>query len=267
MTTPEDQHVLFERQGGIGIITLNRPETMNAMSSGVMVKILDYVHEMEEDETAKVIVLTANGRGFCSGMDVSDATTDVMQRKRPSSVWPRPRPEKQPVNILRNSPLPVVGAINGTAAGAGMSLALAPDIRIASERAKFIPLFLKRGLQPDMGASYLMVKALGAQKTLELVWSAETITAEQALELGLVSKVVPHDHLMPTALELAERLAKGPSVAIALAKRAVYRAESGTLDLDLELGTFSQERLMKTEDFIEGWKSFAEKREANFKGH
>ncbi len=268
MSEPEAEPVLFERTGGVGIITLNRPEKLNPLGPGLIDVLVHYVRQMEEDATGKVVILTANGRGFCSGADLSSergGQGEAHSRAR-SMSWPRPRPELQPVNILRNSPLPVIGAINGVAAGAGLSLALATDIRIASEQARLVPIFIKRGLQPDMGGAYFLTRALGARKALELIWSGESISAEEALELGLVNQVVPHEDLLPAALEEAERLAKGPSVAIALAKRAVYRAESVSLELDLELGSFAQERLMGTEDAREARRAFLEKREPNFKG-
>ncbi len=267
MSGPASEPVLFERMGGVGIITLNRPEKLNALGPELIDGLVHYLHEVEEDATGKVVILTANGRGFCSGADLSRMEGQREAQRRSRSInCPMPRPELQPVNLLRNSPLPVIGAINGVAAGAGLSLALATDIRIVSEQARFVPIFIKRGLQPDMGCTYFLTKALGAQKALELIWSGESISAEEALGLGLVNRVVPHDDLLPAALKEAERLAKGPTVAIALAKRAVYRAETASLELDLELGSFAQERLMGTEDAREARVAFVEKREPNFKG-
>ena len=266
MTTEEDPPILFERRGPIGIVTLNRPKTLNAMNEGVADSLAEFARELDMDETARVMILTGNGKGFCSGMDISSMGTDPNEHRKPSMTWPRPRPDQQPVAILHNLNIPVIGAINGVAAGAGMSLAIGTDIRIASEHARFVPLFVKRGLQPDFGGGYVITKVLGAQRALEYFLTGDSISAEQALEWGLVSRVVPHEELMPTAMELAERLAKGPPAAMALIKRTVYRAESGTLEQDLEFGSFAQERLMRTEDFTEGWKSFVEKRPPNFTG-
>jgi 2-(1,2-epoxy-1,2-dihydrophenyl)acetyl-CoA isomerase len=265
MSTAAEPAVLYERRGPIGIATLNRPQTLNAMSAGMMDELVRIVQAADGGGDVKVLILTAAGKGFCSGMDVSEMQAEKKLGGSPMT-WPRPRPDRQPVLIMRQSNIPIVGAINGVAAGGGMGLALGPDIRIMSDKARLIPIFLKRGLQPDMGTSYTLTRAVGAQKALELVWTAEPIGPEEALRLGLVARVVPHERLMDEAIGLAERLAKGPAVAMALAKRAVYRAESGTLDLDLEFGTFSQERLMRTEDFVEGYKSFIEKRDPQFKG-
>lgn len=266
MAIPATPACLYERRGPVVIATLNRPQTLNAMSSGMMVELGRIVRDADEGGEVRALVLTGAGKGFCSGMDVGEMGQDQPATKRSNMTWPRPRPDRQPVLLFRNANIPVIGAINGVAAGGGMGLALGADIRIMSDRARLIPIFLKRGLQPDMGTSYILTRQLGTQRALELIWSAEPIGPEEALRLGLVSKVVPHDRLMDEALAVAEKLARGPSVAIALAKRAVYRADSGSLELDLEFGTFSQERLMKTADFVEGYKSFIEKREPRFKG-
>ena len=266
MTTASQPQVLYERRGPIAIATLNRPSTLNAMSAGMMDKFLEVLREADSGANGvKVLIVTGAGKGFCSGMDVNDMQADKKLGGTPMT-WPRPRPDRQPVMMMRTANIPIIGAINGVAAGGGMGFALGPDIRIMSDKARLIPIFLKRGLQPDMGTSYTLTKLLGTQKALELIWSADPIGPEEALRLGLVAKVVPHDRLLNEAMVLAEKLAKGPSAAIALAKRAVYRSESGTLDIDLEFGTYGQERLMRTEDFVEGFKSFLEKREPKFRG-
>ncbi|MEE9285965.1 MAG: enoyl-CoA hydratase/isomerase family protein [Dehalococcoidia bacterium] len=265
MTSTEPPPVLFERRGPIGIATLNRPETLNAMSGGMVEALCQIVKDLDEDPEGKVMVLTAAGKGFCSGMDVADMGTDPTVRKSPV-VWPRPRPDRQPVTVFREANIPIIAAVNGVAAGAGMSLALGADLRIMSDRARFYPIFLKRGLMPDMGLSFTLTKLVGSQKALELIWNAEPIDPDECLRLGLVTKVVPHRQLMDAAMEAAERLAAGPSVAIALAKRSVYRAEAGTLESELEFGSFSQQRLMGTQDFREGYRSFIEKRPPQFKG-
>jgi 2-(1,2-epoxy-1,2-dihydrophenyl)acetyl-CoA isomerase len=263
--TAQPPPVLFERRGPIGIVTLNRPQTMNALSAGLVEHLVKFVREMDDDRTARALIVTGAGKGFCSGMDVNDMGTDPKTRQSPL-VWPRPRPDRHPVTLFRSLVIPVIVAVNGVAAGAGMSIAMGGDIRIMSDKARFYPIFMRRGLMPDMGLTYTLTKAVGTQKALELIWKAEPIEPEECLRLGLVNKVVPHEKLMDEALAAAERFTKMPSMAVALAKRAVYRAEAGTLEIDLESGSFSQERLMRSEDFAEGYKSFLEKREPKFKG-
>lgn len=265
MTTSQGAPVLFERRGAVGIATMNRPQTLNAMSQGLVHELTRIVHSADEDRSIKALIVTGAGKGFCSGMDVADMGTDPKTRQSPL-VWPRPRPDRQPVTAFRNANIPIIAAINGVAAGAGMSLALAMDIRVMSDKARLYPIFLKRGLAPDMGLAYTLTKLVGAQRALELFWNAEPIEPDEALRLGLVNKVAPHDRLLDEALAMAQRLAKGPSIAMALVKRAVYRAEAGSLEQDLEFGSFTQERLMRTDDFTEGYRSFLEKRDPKFKG-
>ncbi len=263
----ESELVLFEREGGVATIAWNRPQTLNAISTEMLIETRRLIRALEEDSTFKALIITAVGRGFCSGMDVNDMKAREHEQVRSPFTWPRPRPDWQPAHLFRNASFPVIGAINGVAAGAGMSIALGTDIRVLSDQARLAPLFIKRGLVPDMGGSYLLAKAVGTQKALELIFAGEAISPERALELGLVAHVVPHDELMPFCKEMARKFAEGPSIAIALAKRAVYRAEAGTLEQDLEFGTFHQERLMTTADFREGFRSFIEKRPPHFEGH
>ena len=264
--TSESELVLFEREGGVGTIAWNRPQTLNAISTEMLLETRRLIRALEEDPTFKALIVTAVGRGFCSGMDVNDMQAREHEQVRSQFTWPRPRPDWQPVYLFRNAGFPVIAAINGVAAGAGMSIALGTDIRVLSDQARLAPLFVKRGLMPDMGANYLLTKVLGTQKALELIFAGDPILPQQALELGLVAHVVPHDDLLPFCKAMARKFAEGPSVAMALAKRAVYRAESGTLEQDLEFGSFQQERLMTTGDFREGFRSFVEKRPPHFEG-
>lgn len=266
MTSAEEPAVLFEVKGRVGIATLNRPQRLNPVGSEIIEGLHDAVHQMNIHDDLKVLVVTAAGRGFCSGMDMTDMAKSSDDRPKHRLTWPRAHPEFYPASLFRNADFPVIGAINGVAAGAGVSLALASDIRIMSDQARLVPLFMKRGLMPDMGTSYLLTKMLGAQKTLELVLTAQSISAEHALQLGLVAKVVPHEKLMPSALELGNQIATGPPIAMAYAKRAIYKAEFGTLEADLDWGNLAQGKLLDTQDSKEGVKAFFEKREPDFKG-
>lgn len=259
-----DPAVLLERKGAVALVTLNRPETLNALGSGMVDDFISAVRAIERDPSVKAMVLTGAGKGFCSGMDMADMGNS--DRPKSHIVWPRPRFDLQPATLLRGLNVPVIGAINGVAAGAGMSIALSTDIRLMSDQARMVPLFIKRGLMPDMGGNYLLQKLLGSQKALEIIWAGDPLSADECLRLGLVSRVVPHAELIATAIALGEKFANKPSVAVALVKRHVYRAESISLETDLEFGTFSQERLMTTKDFKEGFRSFMEKRDPKFKG-
>lgn len=266
MTTAEPPPFLFERRGPIGIVTLNRPQRMNAMSMEMMLGVRETLERLEEDHTAKAFILTGAGRGFCSGMDLTTTSTVKERIRQSRHNWPRPRSDLHLLMMFRNANLVVVTAINGAAAGAGMSLALGADVRIMSDQARLIPTFLKRGIMPDMGLPHLLTKIVGTQKALELLWAAEPIGPQEALALGLVSKVVPHDQLLDAAVETAQKYAKGPAVAMAFTKRAVYLAETGELDKDLEWNSLAQRLCLATEDAQEGARAFLEKREPVFKG-
>ncbi len=265
MPDTEEPPVLYERRGAIGIATLNRPQRLNPMSSAMIEELHRIVNTMATTE-GKALIVTAAGRGFCSGMDVHDMATPMAERPKSRLTWPRPHADMYPASLFRSADIPIIGAINGVAAGAGMSFALCPDIRLMSDEARMIPIFLKRGLMPDMGMPFLLTQIVGTQKALELMWAAEPLSPQQCLELGLVSRIVPHDRLIDEAVAMAEKLASGPSMAIAYTKRAVYRSEVGTLEGDLEWGNLAQGKLMLTEDCAEGAKAFLEKREPHFKG-
>ena len=161
---------------------------------------------------------------------------------------------------------PIIMAINGIAAGAGLSLTLAGDIRLSSDKARFGAVWLKRGLIPDVGATYYLPRIIGVDKALELTFRGDIIDAEEAMRIGLVTKVVPHDQLMLQARELAVKIAKGPAVAIELSKRGFYRSLNNDLKTQLDYETYAQNLCRQTDDHKEGVRSFMEKREANFKG-
>lgn len=256
--------VLFERRGPAVIATLNDPERLNPLSAAMLALLAEELALMEQDGSARALIVTGAGRGFSSGLNMR--TMRTMERTRHRLGWPRPRPDLAAPVFFRNTPIPVIAAINGVAAGAGMSLALAADIRIMSDRARLFPAFLKRGVMPDMGLPHTLTRMVGTQRALELLWAAEPIEPTVALRLRLVSQVVQHEQLMTVALALAERIAKGPLVAMAYTKRAVYLAEAGDLEKGLEWNTLAQRICRTTEDSEEGIRAFLEKREPVFKG-
>ncbi len=266
MTETAQQAVLVEKHGRIAVVSLNSPEKLNALGPDNVHELKRAVDGLDEDGETTVMVLTGKGRGFCSGLDLSRVPQLSGKPLQSRLTWPRPRFDLHPTFVLRNANFPVIGAINGVAAGAGFGLALACDLRIASEQAKLACVFMKRGLMPDFGLNFTLSKVVGSQKALELILTNATLDAEEALRLGIVLKVVPHQQLMAAAMELAEKIAKGPALAIAQTKRGVYRAESSTLESDLEIGSYGQQRCMTSEDAKEGAAAFFEKREPKFKG-
>jgi 2-(1,2-epoxy-1,2-dihydrophenyl)acetyl-CoA isomerase len=253
--------VLIDHDGDIAIITLNRPDKLNPISTDMNTLIQERLRAWAEDARVRCIVMTGAGRGFCSGADLTSFGPEM---ERPA--WSPPRPETRTPNVMQDSAKPIVVAVNGPAIGGGMGIALAGDIRIASDRATFGAFQAKRGIPTDFGTSWFLPRILGTQKALELAWLGEQIDAQEALRLGLVLKVVPHETLMEEALALARRIAAGPPVAIQIIKRLMYRSMSEALWTVSEWESWGVQKCMTTEDFVEASRAFREKRAPVFHG-
>jgi 2-(1,2-epoxy-1,2-dihydrophenyl)acetyl-CoA isomerase len=253
----------FSVEDGIATITFNRPERLNAVTEAMRTEVHRLATELRTDESVKVLVFTGAGDAFSSGADSSELTADYSGAiephilKRPLGWWALP---------VRHFPKPTIAAIPGITAGTTFSLALACDFRIASEKARFSMVFVKRGLVPDNGATYYLPRMIGASKALELMLMGDTFDAREAERLGLVNRVVPHEDLMKVTREFAARIASGPSVAIELIKKGVYKGVTGDLEGQLDFETLAQRICFQTEDFKEGITSFLEKRQPKFKG-
>jgi len=264
----ELQDLLFSKEGAVGVITLNNPARMNAMTPGMSEGLPRLVRELQDDPDIKVIVLTGAGRAFCSGANVGGLANRANREEGVPRAVRLPHPETSRQMAFVQCERPIIGAINGYAVGAGFGLALSCDIRIASENAQFFVAQTRMGIRPDGGLNFLLPRIVGVQKALELMWTADRINAEEALRIGLVAKVVPADDLMSVTMELAERIAKGPSVAQALAKRMVYKtmfpetALAAATEMEYYAGLVTD----MTEDAKEGPRAFMEKREPVFKG-
>ncbi len=258
--------LLYEVKDGIATLTLNRPERLNALGDTLREDLHDAVTRASDDALVRVIVVTGAGKGFCAGGDVK-----AMNERREQGAG-RPIIEKvapgrdRTVLALRDAPKPVIAAVNGAAAGAGMNLALACDIRLASTAAKFAQAFVKRGLHPDWGGTYFLPRVVGVAKAAELIWTGEIIDADEALRLGIVSAVHPPDELMAATHALARKIAAGPPIAIRLAKRAIYHNLESDLRQALEFETFAQNICFDTDDAKEGIRAFVEKRSPSFQG-
>ncbi len=258
--------LLYEVKDGIATLTLNRPERMNALGGTLREDLYDALARASGDAAVRVVVITGAGRGFCAGGDVK-AMNEAKEAGRERSLMERIAPGRDRTLLaMRDAPQPIIAAVNGAAAGAGMNLALACDIRIASTAARFSQAFVKRGLHPDWGGTYFLPRLVGMARACELVFTGEVVDAAEALRLGLVSRVVEPEALMPTTLELAGRIAAGPPVAIRLARRALYRNAEADLREALEYETFAQNACFETEDAREGIRAFVDKRTPIFRG-
>lgn len=259
--------IIVEKAENIEIIRLNRPQTLNAWNQQMGMDVTEALNDARSDRDVKVVIFTGSGRGFSSGADMG-SLANIAKNSRPGEGLVNNGPSIVSVALqMRRLEKPIIGAINGITAGGGYGIALACDIRIASDRAEFIQVFVRRGLVPDVGSTFFLPKLLGTEKALELMFTGDVIDAEKAVELGLVSRIVPHDELMEESLTLAGRIAIGPSIAMGLTKRAVYQGYVSTdlpAHLDLELAM--NHLCFSTEDFKEGVASFLEKRPPEFKG-
>lgn len=253
---------------GILILTLNRPAQMNALSHGLQQGILAAVKRAKHDNDVKVIVVTGAGRGFCAGADVSDGGPAGNAAKQPGRAQiAEKRGPTDIVTALANSDVPLIGAINGPAVGAGFGLSLCLDVRIASDKARMGSIFIKRGVGPDWGVSYWLPKIVGIPRAYEILYSGELLDAKSAQEEGLVSRVVPHDQLMEEALNYARMIANGPPIAYTYTRRALMHSIHNNLDEHMVFEWTQQLELLQTEDAKEGFKAFLEKREPKFDGH
>jgi 2-(1,2-epoxy-1,2-dihydrophenyl)acetyl-CoA isomerase len=253
--------ILYEKQSRVATITLNRPQALNAFTSQMNSEFLDALRDAEKDRETRTIIITGAGRAFCAGQDLKARSPD--QR---GSLGQSLRENYNPIILrLRDMEKIVLAAVNGIAAGAGCNLALACDLRIASEEARFIEAFVRVGLAPDCGGSFFLPRLVGLSKAMELFLLGEPLDAQEALRVGLVTKVVPANELPSRAREMAERLAQGPR-SIGLIKRAVNRNLKAELESQLEYEANLQEIAGRSADFDEGVKAFLEKRAPAFTG-
>lgn len=252
-------------EGGIATITLCRPEVMNALDASAKRELLAALVQAERDAEVRCVVLTGEGKAFCSGQDLQETPPTDADGTR--HLAPFVREAYNPIiHRIRELPKPVIAAVNGVAAGAGANLALACDLRLAADNAVFVQAFVKIGLVPDSGGTWFLPRLVGLARAAELMFLGEKVLAQEALAIGLVNRVIPADQLMSATMELASRLAQAPTRAIALTKWAMNRSLSGDLDEALEREAQAQELAGRTEDFREGVKAFQQKRPPVFRG-
>jgi len=257
--------VLVEKQGGIGILTLNRPDRLNAISVPMLEQLSRQLLELDADREVRVIVLTGAGRGFCSGLDLQDAAAGSGIGGG-GGLPPTLDVRNAPPVVLHQIDTPTLCALNGGAAGYGMDLALGCDLRIASDRAKLAAAFTRRGVLPESGGTWLLPRMLGWAQAAEIIFTGRTLSAERCLELGLVNRVVPHDSLERETLALAQEIADNAPLAVQASKRMMRAGLSEEFADHVHHVFLQLVPLFGTKDFREGMRSFLEKRKPRFEG-
>ena len=258
--------VIVERHDRVMLLRFNRPERMNAMGGTLMPELMDAIEEGTKDDSVGAFVVTGEGRAWCAGADLEDAG----QRQQGGSA---PQRRSQSVDTMGpgrsilaiyKSGKPMIAAVNGVAVGGGFGLCSAFDIRIASDRARFGTIFIKRALASDFGLSYFLPRMVGHERATELFYTGRIVDAEEALQLGIVSRVVPHDQLVDESLEFATQVANQPPTALAFTRRMLQHSQSATIEQQLEFEWPLQRDLLQGPEFKEAVAAFREKREPNY---
>jgi len=261
----------YETDGAIATVTLDRPDRLNALSTGMLESFSRAVQAADADTNIRVIILTGAGRGFCAGLDLKDLAAGtgigaVANNGGGGALAQRFDLNNSPPVVLHNTDKPVICAINGPAAGYGMDLALGADIRIASTTAKLAAVFTRRGILPESGGAWLLPRLVGWPRAAEICFRAQTLGAEEALELGLVNHVVEHDELMPAARKMAEEIAANAPLAVQATKRMMRLGMDETFEASVHHVFLQLLPLFGTKDFMEGVQAFIQKREPQFTG-
>jgi 2-(1,2-epoxy-1,2-dihydrophenyl)acetyl-CoA isomerase len=252
---------------GVCTITLNRPDSLNSLNDQMTTDLQAVLKQLRRDEATRCVVFTGAGRAFSSGQDLGDLKKKYSDPNHAPHLGDDLRRRYNPIVVgLRELEKPVIAAVNGVAAGAGLSLALACDLRIASDKASFIEVFINVGLVPDSGSTWTLPRLVGLGKALEMCFTGDKVGAEEALRIGLVNRVVPGDKLMEETAALAKKLAGLPTRAIGLTKRLVNRAWETDLAAALEAEAYAQQTAGESADHKEGVMAFLEKRPPRFMG-
>jgi 2-(1,2-epoxy-1,2-dihydrophenyl)acetyl-CoA isomerase len=257
---PDASVLLTEQDGEVMTLTLNRPDALNALTSELRRALLGAIKALARDETVRTVVITGAGRGFCAGADLRGRTAEREFRRVITTEY------NPLIEAIRGLEKPVIASVNGVAAGAGMSLALAADLVVAVDEARFVPAFNRIGLVPDSGLTRVLVRAVGRHRAFEILMGEQPLDAAQAHALGLVAAVVPKDQLADATQALAKRMASGPTRGMGLTKRLLNAAEDATLAENVAAEASLQEIAGRTDDHAEGVAAFTEKRDPQFRG-
>jgi 2-(1,2-epoxy-1,2-dihydrophenyl)acetyl-CoA isomerase len=256
------ENIKFEKRGAVARIILNRPERLNAFVGRMREEILEALSLCDTDDV-RAVVITGTGKGFSAGADVR-FLTEVRRTGDAEALDRVLALARGVVTKIRELPKPVLASINGVTAGGGINLALACDVRIASEQASFGETFIRLGLHPDWGGTFFLPRLAGPAVALEMMMSGDVISASEAHRLGLVNAVVPHDELEPATGIMAERFARNSPRILAMIKQAVYKSLNASFDEMLDFETAAQKACFMTEESAEGLNAFVEKREPDF---
>ncbi|MEV0120802.1 enoyl-CoA hydratase-related protein [Streptomyces sp. NPDC050703] len=262
---PADSLVLHTTDNGVSWITLNRPDVLNAVTRDQRERLVALLDEASGDPAVRAVVVTATGRGFCAGADLRGAPA-ATERVPGDVARTIRRGAQRLISAVLDCEKPVIAAVNGTAAGIGAHLAFACDLVLAAESARFIEVFVRRGLVPDGGGAYLLPRLVGPQRAKELMFLGDSVSAAEAHRMGLVNRVVPDDALAEAAREWAERLAAGPTRALALTKQLVNASLESDRATAFAAEAAAQEINMTTADANEGVASFVERRAPSYRG-
>ena len=264
--TSASQVVLEERKGNVAVIRLNRPDKLNALNIELGRGLVHALLHASQDNSVRAVVLTGAGRGFCAGGDL-EFILDLRKRNASDELKTLLEAGKEICLAIATMTRPVIAAVNGPAAGGGMNLALAADMRVASDKASFAESFAKVGLYPDFGGTYFLPRIVGPALAAELFYTAETLSAEDALRLGIVNRVFPADKFEEETQKIVDVLAGAPTVALRDVKRTIVSDDRKNLEAKLDEEIRLQIHCFQSEDCLEGLNAFFEKRKPNFKGH
>ena len=256
-------YVLIEIEDGVGTLTLNRPDKLNAFIGEMRSEIARGIETLGEDDEVRAVIVTGTGRAFCAGADVR-YLTHLIETRAVDEAVALVEAGRRVAAAIRGMPKPVIAAVNGPAAGGGANLALACDLRLASETASIGQTFNRIGLHPDWGGTYAVPRLVGPARAAELFFFAEMVPAAECERIGLVNRVVPADELMPLARDWARRLARKPTLPLRLAKQAVQRSLSAGFDEMLDYEAAAQKACFESADALEGVRAFVEKRSPRF---